>query len=92
MKKPKVVIADCYYERIAEEREIIRHAGEELFDYHCATEDEVISAAADCDALICQFAPITARVIRAMPRCKVCLLYTSPSPRDRQKSRMPSSA
>ena len=24
--------------------------------------------------------------------CVVCLLYTSPSPRDRQKSRMPSSA
>ena len=24
--------------------------------------------------------------------CWVCLLYTSPSPRDRQKSRMPSSA
>ena len=35
-----------------------------------------------------------------MPQCdghclvvpKTCLLYTSPSPRDRQKSRMPSSA
>ena len=25
-------------------------------------------------------------------QCKLCLLYTSPSPRDRQKSRMPSSA
>ena len=25
-------------------------------------------------------------------RMKICLLYTSPSPRDRQKSRMPSSA
>ena len=25
-------------------------------------------------------------------KLKVCLLYTSPSPRDRQKSRMPSSA
>ena len=25
-------------------------------------------------------------------RFKICLLYTSPSPRDRQKSRMPSSA
>ena len=24
--------------------------------------------------------------------CHTCLLYTSPSPRDRQKSRMPSSA
>ena len=26
------------------------------------------------------------------PKLKGCLLYTSPSPRDRQKSRMPSSA
>ena len=26
------------------------------------------------------------------PKNKLCLLYTSPSPRDRQKSRMPSSA
>ena len=27
-----------------------------------------------------------------VPWAKACLLYTSPSPRDRQKSRMPSSA
>ena len=27
-----------------------------------------------------------------MNRADICLLYTSPSPRDRQKSRMPSSA
>src|SRR5678809_451720 len=27
-----------------------------------------------------------------LQRAKFCLLYTSPSPRDRQKSRMPSSA
>ena len=27
-----------------------------------------------------------------LPIAKPCLLYTSPSPRDRQKSRMPSSA
>ena len=27
-----------------------------------------------------------------IPQDKTCLLYTSPSPRDRQKSRMPSSA
>ena len=29
---------------------------------------------------------------RDLTKCAVCLLYTSPSPRDRQKSRMPSSA
>ena len=28
----------------------------------------------------------------ALVKRKICLLYTSPSPRDRQKSRMPSSA
>ena len=33
------------------------------------------------------------RVVFASSReCDICLLYTSPSPRDRQKSRMPSSA
>ena len=31
-------------------------------------------------------------MIRAFTQPAGCLLYTSPSPRDRQKSRMPSSA
>ena len=31
------------------------------------------------------------KIVKA-PKKEVCLLYTSPSPRDRQKSRMPSSA
>ena len=31
-------------------------------------------------------------ISRTMPPCKTCLLYTSPSPRDRTRSRMPSSA
>ena len=31
-------------------------------------------------------------ILRLIPIFNVCLLYTSPSPRDRQKSRMPSSA
>ena len=33
----------------------------------------------------------TGRGMGLQPSC-ICLLYTSPSPRDRQKSRMPSSA
>ena len=31
-------------------------------------------------------------IAAGVPKSDVCLLYTSPSPRDRQKSRMPSSA
>ena len=42
--------------------------------------------------------PANGEIIGKVPKCstsetsKACLLYTSPSPRDRQKSRMPSSA
>ena len=38
--------------------------------------------------------PLTSRLkdIRPGDQVLICLLYTSPSPRDRQKSRMPSSA
>ena len=32
------------------------------------------------------------KVIQSYRVTRICLLYTSPSPRDRQKSRMPSSA
>ena len=32
------------------------------------------------------------KLVQALAKAKSCLLYTSPSPRDRQKSRMPSSA
>ena len=32
------------------------------------------------------------RILQYLAKTDICLLYTSPSPRDRQKSRMPSSA
>ena len=36
--------------------------------------------------------PGVLQILNAAGRSSDCLLYTSPSPRDRQKSRMPSSA
>ena len=36
--------------------------------------------------------PLCTRYLNQLEQFKGCLLYTSPSPRDRQKSRMPSSA
>ena len=39
-----------------------------------------------------QMFKMLARVSRIFEQLNNCLLYTSPSPRDRQKSRMPSSA
>lgn len=75
MKKPTVVITDYYYESIQQEQELCRQAGFELLDYQCKTEDDVIAAAAGCDALINQFAPITRRVIETLSNCKVIVRY-----------------
>lgn len=75
MNKPKVVITDYYYESIHQEAAVMAEIGAELRDYHCQTEDEVIAAAAGCDALICQFAPITRKVIESLDKCKVIVRY-----------------
>ena len=48
---------------------------------------------ADFDAITCYLAHVDwYELIYNFPSVYDCLLYTSPSPRDRQKSRMPSSA
>ena len=47
------------------------------------------------EELACKIAVDKGAVARSLARLEeqgLCLLYTSPSPRDRQKSRMPSSA
>lgn len=75
MNKPNVVIIDYYYESIQQEAAVMAEIGAELRDYHCQTEDEVIAAAAGCDALICQFAPITRKVIESLDKCKVIVRY-----------------
>ena len=44
------------------------------------------------DVSIVFFAKPDFSIIQIIPRTKICLLYTSPSPRDQRGSRMPSSA
>ena len=48
----------------------------------CVSVD-IVSGAAVC---------VSVDIVSGAAVCVSCLLYTSPSPRDRQKSRMPSSA
>ena len=58
--------------------------------YHSATLYDLLNAPAlECWTALSGLATLTER-IRLTPL--VCLLYTSPSPRDRTRSRMPSSA
>lgn len=64
---PKILFADYDYHDIALERSILEGAGCELATAQCRTEDDVIAAARDCAAILLQYAPITGRVIAALP-------------------------
>ena len=57
------------------------------FDLHVTLNGSGLSAQADAVAL-----GISRALIQFNPELRPCLLYTSPSPRDRSLSRMPSSA
>ena len=71
----KVVIVDCNFESFAQEEAMCKREGYCLARYQCRTADEVLSVAAAADALLVQYAPITAEVIRSLKRCKVIVRY-----------------
>ena len=62
----------------------------------CAGAEDEIDWGDDVILVISKFSEALNNVQRELSKIKgqfmCCLLYTSPSPRDRQKSRMPSSA
>ncbi|WP_020612076.1 C-terminal binding protein [Sediminispirochaeta bajacaliforniensis] len=57
------------------EREIIEAAGGELKSAHLRDEQELIDFAADADAVIVQYAPITRNVLEHLPSCKIVSRY-----------------
>src|SRR5215471_14155335 len=74
-RKPKVVIADYDFGDVAIEQSIISGAGFELVAAHCKSEDDVISVAADADAVLTQYAEIGRSAIQSFTRCKVIARY-----------------
>ena len=70
-----VVIADYDYGDVDIERTIIEGAGLRLTAAQCKTEDDVIAAARDADAIIAQYATVGARAIDALTRCEVIARY-----------------
>ena len=63
----RVLFADNEFPDIELERELFAAAGVELATAQCRTEDEVIAAARDCAGILLQYAPITERVVAALP-------------------------
>lgn len=63
----RVVITDCDHGSTEVEEAVAERYGVELTVAECATEDDVIAAAAGAAAILTQYAPVTARVLAALP-------------------------
>ena len=76
MKDPqRFVITDYGFPDVTIEQLIIQSAGGELRKFQCKTEQDVIDAAKNSDAILVQFAPITSSVVDQLDRCKVIVRY-----------------
>lgn len=71
----RIVITDCDHESIRWEQAVCDADGIELVRANATTEDSVIAAAAGADALIVQYALVTARVLDAIPTIKAVSRY-----------------
>jgi D-3-phosphoglycerate dehydrogenase len=63
----RVLYADYDYADIDLERRLFEPAGIEIVIAQCRTEEDVIAHARGCGGILLQYAPITARVLDALP-------------------------
>ena len=75
MPRFKVVITDFDYGDNDVERAILEPIGAEVVALQARSEDDLLPAAADCDAIMNQYARVGARTIAAMTRCRVIARY-----------------
>jgi len=67
----KVLYSDHDYPDLDLERRLFADSGIELVTAQCRTESEVIQAAGDCSGVLVQYAPITAKVVAALPQLAI---------------------
>jgi D-3-phosphoglycerate dehydrogenase len=71
----RVLVTDAEYGSLDIEREVLSAAGHELLIAQCRTAADVIDAARDVDAVLVQYAPITAEVLEALPGLRLVSRY-----------------
>lgn len=73
--RPTVLITDYEYPNVEAERAVFEAAGIRMLTAQAKTPEEVIAAAQEADALLCQYAVIPAQVIEALPRLRAIVRY-----------------
>ena len=64
----RVLVTDSTFDRLDVEEPILRAAAATLDAGQCRSESDLIAAVSGADAVLTQFAPVTARVIAAIDR------------------------
>lgn len=75
MKRFKVVVTDYNYADLEIEASTLAEWGATVEGFHCSSPEEVIQVAREADALISQYAPVTAQVIASLTKCKAIGRY-----------------
>ncbi|MEW7006614.1 C-terminal binding protein [Lentilitoribacter sp. EG35] len=73
--RPKVVITDYDYGNVDIEREILESVGAQVVPLQSKKEEDLFDAAADCAAMINQYARIGKNTIIRMQKCEVIARY-----------------
>ncbi len=73
--KFKVVITDSYHPKLSADQEEFQKLDADVVLEECKTEDEVIKAAWDADALMVQHAKISRKVIQRLEKCRIIARY-----------------
>ncbi len=70
MPRLQIVVTDTGFPDTEIERGVLSALDADITVAHCRTEDEVLAAARDADALLVQWAPVSRRVIEQLTRCR----------------------
>ncbi len=75
--KPRwtVVVTDAETPDLPIEQAVVEGMGGKLVVGRCQTEQDVITLAREADAILYDYAPITAAVVRELKRCRVIVRY-----------------
>ena len=71
----KALVTDAEYSSLDIEAGVLAAAGHELRVAACKTAEDVIEAGAGVDAMLVQYAPITAAVFEALPQLRLVSRY-----------------
>jgi phosphoglycerate dehydrogenase-like enzyme len=71
----RALITDYDFPDVELEREVFAANGIEHAIAQCRSEEDLIAAARECDALLLQYAPVTDRVLSALPRVRLISRY-----------------